>query len=90
MLREGLRVVTWGDEAVCFPWAKLETLQRAGVDQSKYCGHSFRIGAATTAATKGVEDCIIKILGRWKSLAYLQYVRLSREQLSGYSAVLVS
>ena len=24
MLREGLRVVTWGDEAVCFPWAELE------------------------------------------------------------------
>ena len=67
-----------------------EALQRAGVDQSKYCGHSFRIGAATTAATKGVEDCIIKTLGRWESLAYLQYVRLSREQLSGYSAVLVS
>ena len=27
-----------------------DALQRAGVDQSKYCGHSFRIGAATTAA----------------------------------------
>ena len=39
-----------------------EALQRAGVDQSKYCGHSFRIGAATTAATKGVEDCIINSL----------------------------
>ena len=65
-------------------------LSAAGVDQAKYCGHSFRIGAATTAAKKGVEDCIIKILGRWESLAYLQYVQLPREQLGGYSKVLAS
>ena len=65
-------------------------LTKAGVDQARYCGHSFRIGAATTAAKKGVEDCIIKILGRWESLAYLQYVRLPREQLGGYSSVLAS
>ena len=37
-----------------------EALQRVGVDQRRYCGHSFRIGAATTAAQKGLEDCIIK------------------------------
>ena len=36
----------------------------------------------------GVEDCIIKTLGRWESLAYLQYVKLPREQLGDYSAVL--
>ena len=51
-----------------------DALRKARIDQSKYCGHSFRIGAATTAAAKGMEDCIIKILGRWESLAYLQYV----------------
>ena len=66
-----------------------EGLQKAGVDHSKYSGHSFRVGAATTAASKGVEDCI-QTLGRWKSLAYLQYVELPREQLSGYSALLAS
>ena len=67
-----------------------DALRKARIDQSKYCGHSFRIGAATTAAAKGMEDCIIKTLGRWESLAYLQYVRLPREQLAGYSSLLVS
>ena len=33
-----------------------DTLSRAGVDQSRYGTHSFRIGAATTAAVKGIED----------------------------------
>ena len=41
------------------------------MEHEKYSGHSFRIGAATTAAAKGIEDCIIKILGWWESLAYL-------------------
>lgn len=67
-----------------------DALKKAGIDQSKYCGHSFRIGAATTAAAKGMEDCIIKTLGRWESLAYLQYVRLPREQLAGYSSLLAA
>ena len=65
-------------------------LAAAGVDQTKYCGHSFRIGAATTAATKGIEDSVIKTLGRWESVAYLQYVRIPRSQLTGYSSILVS
>ena len=67
-----------------------DALQKAGVPREKYSGHSFRIGAATTAAARGVEDCIIQTLGRWESLAYLRYVRLPREQLAGYSTLLAS
>ena len=67
-----------------------EALQRVGMDQRQYCGHSFRIGAATTAAQKGLEDCIIKTLGRWESVAYLQYVKIPRDQLAGYSKLLAS
>ena len=55
------------------------------MDQSRYCSHSFPIGATTIVAERGVEDCIIETLGRWESL---QYVKLLREQLGGYSAVL--
>ena len=72
-----------------FAAAVRSALHKAGVDQSKYCTHSFRIGAATTAAAKGVEDSVIKTLGRWESLAYLQYVRIPRDQLAGYSQQLV-
>ena len=63
-------------------------LDKAGIDCSKYSGHSFRIGAATTAAQNGMEDSIIKTLGRWESLAYLQYVKIPRKQLASYSNIL--
>ena len=33
-----------------------QALSSAGIDVSKYIGHSFRIGAATTAAAAGIED----------------------------------
>ena len=66
-----------------------DALSRAGVDQSRYCTYSFRIGAATTAAVKGIEDSLIKMLGRWESTAYLQYVRIPRSQLSVVSNRLI-
>ena len=65
-----------------------DALAAAGFNAGSYNGHSFRIGAATTAAARGIEDSVIKTLGRWESTAYLQYVRIPREQLTGYSRVL--
>ena len=65
-------------------------LQSAGIEQQRYCGHSFRIGAATTAASKGLEDCLVKTLGRWESVVYLQYVKIPHQQLAGYSKLLAS
>ena len=53
-----------------------------------YTGHSFRIGAATTANAWGLNDSTIQMLGRWSSSAYLVYVRTPREQLATYSSVL--
>ena len=67
-----------------------EALGKSGLDERKYCSHSFRIGAATTAASRGMEDCIIKTLGRWESVAYLQYVRIPCERLASISGVLAA
>lgn len=46
------------------------TLRAAGIP-GKFSGHSFRIGAATTAAERGVPDYLIKTMCRWSSDAYL-------------------
>ena len=63
-----------------------KTLALAGVDERNYAGHSFKIGAATTAAAAGVDDSMIQTLGRWKSSAYLVYIRVPRERLAAISA----
>ena len=50
-------------------------LLRIGLNDANYAGHSFRMGAATAAAAAGVEDHVIKDLGRWSSDCYSRYIR---------------
>ena len=57
-------------------------LYLAGFEASSYAGHSFRICAASTAAANGVEDSLIQTLGRWKSSAYLTYIRLPAKNVA--------
>ena len=61
---------------------------KSGVNVSQYTGHSFRIEAATFAAQIGIRDLTIKMLGRWESAAYQQYIQTPRETLAAISAVL--
>ena len=65
-------------------------LDRIGMVSSNYAGHSFRIGAATTAAQRGIQDSLIKILGRWESSAYTLYVKTPRETLCSVTGALVA
>ncbi len=60
----------------------------AGVDCRHFSGHSFRIGAATSAAARGIQDATIKILGRWESAAYQRYIQTPPEELAAMSAIL--
>ena len=56
-------------------------LQQAGYQQCLYSSHSFRIGAATTAAAAGLPAWLIKSLGRWSSDAYQTYIQCQPETL---------
>ena len=73
-----------------FVVAVREALAAAGYVGAHYAGHSFRIGAATTAARQGLQDSLIKTLGRWESAAYTLYIRTPPEVLCGVARNLVS
>ena len=87
----GLFFLDSSKKPVTKPWfiEQIRTiLTSIGVAQDQYCGHSFRIGAATTAAMAGVEDSVLQTLGRWHSSAFTRYVRMPKEQLAALSATL--
>ena len=48
--------------------------------------HSFRIGGASAAASVGVPDSTIQILGRWSSDTYHRYLRLSNSTVCNLAA----
>ena len=52
-------------------------LNLIGLPAKDYSGHSFRRGSASWAIQNGIPGEIIKILGDWKSDAYLAYLSLS-------------
>ena len=50
-------------------------LSIAGIPNERFSLHSFRIGAATSCAAKGVPDAQIRQLGRWHSDAFKRDIR---------------
>ena len=62
-----------------------KALLSANLPAHLYAGHSFCIGAATTAAAAGIEDSTIQTLGRWKSSSYLLHIRLNPHHMASLS-----
>ena len=50
-------------------------LSKGGLDSSEFAGHSFRIGAVTTAALANLPPWLIKVLGRWSSDCFERYIK---------------
>ena len=46
-----------------------------GLDASKFAGHSYRAGAATSASVERFSEWEIQLLGRWESRVYSCYLR---------------
>ena len=61
--------------ALFFTKALSDTLRYCNLDVEGYKSDSFRIGAASWAAAKGMLDAQIRAFGRWKSNAVLRYIR---------------
>ena len=56
-------------------------LDKLGLSSQSYNGHSFRIGAATSAHQARLEDHLIQTLGRWSSDCYTRYIHTSPDVL---------
>lgn len=74
----------------CFVQHLKTALTALGVDHRRYSGHSFRIGAATSAAQAGIPDHLIKAMGRWRSEAYQIYIRTPPATLASVSSSLAT
>ncbi len=65
-------------------------LLSAGISARNFSSHSFRIGAATSAAQKGLTKHQIQTLGRWSAEAFQSYIRTDQSHIKSAHQTLVS
>ena len=58
-------------------------LEKVRLKAELYAGYSFRIGAAMTAASAGLPGWLIQAMGRWNSVCYKCYIRVTNQSLQG-------
>ena len=61
-----------------------------GLDPTRYRTHSLRIGGASMLAAAGRPDYEIQKLGRWKSLAFLEYIKVGKATFDAALAAIVN
>ena len=57
---------------------------------TNFYSYSFRIGAATSAASAGIPAWLIKVLERWSSDCYELYIKTPQSTISTVPELLVS
>ncbi|MEW8548786.1 MAG: hypothetical protein AB2693_35245 [Candidatus Thiodiazotropha sp.] len=67
-----------------------QIISRLGLDTTKYSGHSFRIGAASSACSARLEDHLIRTLGRWSSDCYRTYIRTPQQVIQAAQKALLT
>ena len=65
-------------------------LKQCGFPSNNFYSHSFRIGAATSAASAGIPAWLIKVLGRWHSDCYELYTKTPQSTILSVPKLLVS
>jgi integrase len=70
-------------------WTK-HLVRNIGLDPSQVSGHSFRRGGASFALYSGVPDAFIKLIGDWRSNAYLAYLIIPTHSRSLVSHCMLS
>lgn len=64
-----------------------EALRKTSLNKDKYGSYSVHNKVTTMEESKNMKHCIIKTLGQWESVVYLQYICIPRERLATISRV---
>ena len=69
-------------------WLKEKVAPRFGLNPKRVHTHSLRFAGASTLAASNFPDSVIMKMGRWKSLAFLSYIRMAKEIFSRVASAL--
>jgi len=69
-------------------WLKTSVAPLFELNASRVHTHSLRFAGASTLAAAQIPDSVIMKMGRWKSLAFLGYIRLAKEIFARVAAAL--